>query len=496
MLLLAGMVASACGGGDGDAPSAVTPQQVVSQLVQQGYLKASNTNANDLFGANVAISGDTLAVGAYQEDSNATGVNGNQADNSASNSGAVYIFTRSAGVWSQQAYLKASNTGAGDNFGWSVAIEGDTLAVGAPFERSNATGVNGNQQDNSMPGAGAVYVFTRSGGTWSQQAYLKASNTDAQDNFGISVALAGDTLAVGGYTEDSNATGVDGNQADNSSSNSGAVYVFTRTGGIWAQEAYVKASNTGGLFGYGVALQGDTLTVGAPWERSNATGVNGNQANTSAVEAGAVYVFTRTAGVWTQEAYLKASNTNAGDRFGLGIGLDGDTLIVGARLEAGGGNGINEDEADNSAPNAGAAYVFTRAGGTWSQQAYLKPSNGGPGLNFGGTVAIVGDIIAVGARLEDSNATGINGNQGNNTAPDSGAVYLFKRTGGVWAQQAYVKASNSNSGDQFGVHVAVSGNTLIVGAYQEASNATGVDGDQDNNSAANSGAAYVFELGS
>jgi hypothetical protein len=236
--------------------------------------------------------------------------------------------------------------------------------------------------------------------------------------------------------------------------------------------------------------------VGAPWERSNATGVNGNQANTSAVEAGAVYVFTRTAGVWTQEAYLKASNTNAGDRFGLGIGLDGDTLIVGARLEAGGGNGINEDEADNSAPNAGAAYVFTRAGGTWSQQAYLKPSNGGPGLNFGGTVAIVGDIIAVGARLEDSNATGINGNQGNNTAPDSGAVYLFKRTGGVWAQQAYVKASNSNSGDQFGVHVAVSGNTLIVGAYQEASNATGVDGDQDNNSAANSGAAYVFELGS
>lgn len=496
MLLLAGMAVSACGGGDGDAPSAVTPQQVVSQLVQQGYLKASNTNADDLFGANVAISGDTLAVGAYQEDSNATGVNGNQANNSASNSGAVYIFTRSAGVWSQQAYLKASNTDSGDNFGWSVAIDGDTLAVGAPFERSNATGVNGNQQDNSMPGAGAVYVFTRSGGTWSQQAYLKASNTDAQDNFGISVALAGDSLAVGGYTEDSNATGVNGNQADNSSSNSGAVYVFTRTGGIWAQQAYVKPSNTGGLFGYGVAIQGDTLTVGAPWERSNATGVNGNQANTSAVEAGAVYVFTRTAGVWTQQAYLKASNTNAGDRFGLGIGLDGDTLIVGARLEASGGNGVNGDEADNSAPNAGAAYVFTRSGGTWSQQAYLKPSIGGPGKNFGGTVAIVGDVIAVGARLEDSNATGINGDQGNNTAPDSGAVYLFKRSGGVWAQQAYLKASNSNSGDQFGVSVAASGNTLIVGAFQEDSNATGIDGDQDNNSAANSGAAYVFELGS
>jgi hypothetical protein len=496
MLLLAGLFMSACGGGDGDTPGAVSPEQVVAQLAQQGYLKASNTSAGDFFGLSVALSGDTLVVGAYEEDSNAIGVGGDQGNNNAPNSGAVYVFTRSGGVWSQQAYLKASNTGAADNFGWSVALKGDTLAVGAPGEASNATGVNGNQASNSAPGAGAVYVFTRSGGVWSQQAYLKASNAEAGDNFGIAVSLEGETLAVGAYHEDGGATVINGNQANNGNPDAGAVYVFTRSGGVWTQQAYVKASNGAGLFGYSVALSGQTLTVGAPFERSNATGVNGDQANESAPQAGAVYVFTRTGGVWTQQAYLKASNTNAGDRFGQGLDIDGDTIVTGARLEASGANGVNGDETDNSAPNAGAAYVFTRTGGIWTQQAYLKASNAGADKNFGGSVAIVGDIIAVGSRLEDSDATGINGNQGNNTAPDSGAVYLFTRSGGVWTQQAYLKASNSDAGDQFGLSIAMSGNSLVVGADHEASNAIGVNGNQADNSASNSGAAYVFQLGS
>ena len=425
MLLLAGLFLGACGGG-GDAPLAGSPQQIVAQLVQQGYLKASNTNADDQFGQNVALAGDTLVVGAYQEGSSATGVNGNQTDNSARNSGAVYVFTRTGEIWTQQAYLKASNTGAGDNFGWSVALAGDRLAVGAPWESSNATGVNGNQADNSAPGAGAVYVFTRAAGVWTQQAYLKASNTGAGDNFGINVTLSGETLAVGAYEEASNATGANGNEADNSTPGAGAVYVFTHTAGLWSQQAYLKASNAGGLFGYGVALAGDTLAVGAPFEASNATGVNGNQTA-------------------------------------------------------------------HSAPNAGAVYVFTRTAGVWTQQAYLKASNAGADKNFGGSVAIAGDLVAVGSRLEDSDATGINGNQGNNTAPDSGAVYLFTRSGGVWTQKAYLKASNSNAGDQFGVHVALSGTTLAVGAFFEGSNATGVNGNQADNSAPNSGAVYIFQ---
>jgi hypothetical protein len=308
---------------------------------QQAYVKASNTGAGDYFGFRLSLSGDgsTLAVGAFAEDSNATGVNGSQADTSAFNSGAVYVFTRTGNTWAQQAYLKASNTDARLTFGESVALsaDGSTLAVGASSETSNATGVNGNQADTSAANSGAVYVFTRTGSTWAQQAYLKASNTGTSDLFGEGVALSadGDTLAVGAVGEASNAIGVNGNQADNSAANSGAVYVFTRTGSTWAQQAYLKASNTGtgGRFGFSVALSGDgdTLAVGAVGEASNATGVNGNQADNTATLAGAVYVFTRTGSTWAQQAYLKASNTGAGGRFGFSVALsgDGDTLAVG-----------------------------------------------------------------------------------------------------------------------------------------------------------------------
>src|SRR5262249_7132964 len=155
------------------------------------------------------------------------------------------------GVWTQQAYLKASNTEANDQFGVSVAISGNTLAVGAQFEASS-----GVQSDNSAPGAGAVYVFTRTGTVWTQQAYLKASNADANDQFGVAVALAGDTLAVGAIGEASESQGVNHPGNNNNAPGTGAVYVFTRTSGTWSQEAYIKASNVSGQFGSGVALAG------------------------------------------------------------------------------------------------------------------------------------------------------------------------------------------------------------------------------------------------
>jgi hypothetical protein len=165
-------------------------------------------------------------VGARYESSNATGINGDQADNSAANSGAVYVFTRTGSSWAQQAYIKASNTGANDVFGLSVSLSGDTLAVGAFGEASNAMGINGNEADNSTSNSGAVYVFTRTGSTWAQQAYVKASNTEANDRFGGSVSLSGDTLVVGAFGEASNATGINGSEVDNAAPNSGAVYVF------------------------------------------------------------------------------------------------------------------------------------------------------------------------------------------------------------------------------------------------------------------------------
>lgn len=194
---------------------------------QQAYVKASNTGAGDRFGIAVDLDGDTLAVGAYLEDSEATGIDGIN-NNAVDGSGAVYVFTRDlSSAWSQQAYVKASNTGAGDRFGRALGLDGNTLAVGAYLEDSAAIGVNGTEADNAAQDAGAVYVFTRdAGGAWLQAAYVKASNTDGDDQFGLIVALSGDTLAVGARPEDSAATGVNGDASDNSATDSGAVYTL------------------------------------------------------------------------------------------------------------------------------------------------------------------------------------------------------------------------------------------------------------------------------
>jgi trimeric autotransporter adhesin len=472
-----------------------------------GYFKASNTDADDWL-SSVALSGDgaTLALGAGDEDSNATGVGGDQSDNSAADAGAVYVFVREGGVWSQQAYVKASNTGADDTFGYDIALsdDGNTLAVGAINEDSNATGIGGNQADNSTPNAGAVYVFVRSGGVWSQEAYIKASNPGADDLFGYSISMSGDgaTLAVGAPAEDSDATGVGGNQADNTAINAGAVYVFARNGGVWSQEAYVKASNTsaGDQFGLSVALSGDgvRLAVGAWAEDSGATGVGGNQADGSVSNAGAVYVYTRNGGAWAQEAYVKASNTDPEDWFGHRVALsdDGTTLAVTAPGEDSDATGVGGDQSGNSASSAGAAYLFVRNGGVWSQEAYVKASNTGAGDEFGSSVALSGDgtMLVVGAMYEHGSAIGIGGDPTDNSASSAGAVYVYARDGGVWSQEAYVKASNTDADDQFGWDVALSNDatTLAVVADYEASNATGVGGDQADNSAVGSGAVYLY----
>jgi hypothetical protein len=333
---------------------------------QQAYVKSSNNNTGngDWFGYAVALSGDgdTLGVGSIQEDGGSTGVNGQQLNDTSTNSGAVYVFTRDGtGTWIQRAYVKASNTGPGDNFGNALALDdgGDTLAVGAYQEDSDAPGINGDQLNSAAKGSGAVYVFTRDGtGTWSQQAYVKASNPGADDNFGDALSLAGDgnTLAVGALSEDGS--------KDNIVS-AGATYVFTRdTGTTWSQQAYIQSSNAeaGDQFGAAVALSadGDSLAVGANHERSAAQGVGGDQADNSANASGAAYLFTLIGGGWQQLAYIKASNTDDSDNFGVTVALsaDGSTLAVGANLEDGAATGIDGDQTDNHASAAGAAYLY------------------------------------------------------------------------------------------------------------------------------------------
>jgi hypothetical protein len=262
-------------------------------------------------------------------------------------------------------------------------------------EDSNATGVNGDEDDHSAFGAGAAYVFVRNGTTWTQQAYLKASNTDVFDSFGSSVTVSGDTAVVGALVEASNATGVNGDQSDNSAIRAGAAYVFGRNGTIWSQQAYLKASNTdaGDQFGVSVAVSGETVVVGASAEASKATGVNGDQTDDSAILAGAAYFFVRNGTTWSQEAYLKASNTDASDSFGFSVAASGDTAVVGAIGESSKAAGINGDQSDNSAFGAGAAYVFAAPGSA----PIIPLLNISTRLNVGiGENVLIGGFIVVG----------------------------------------------------------------------------------------------------
>ena len=405
---------------------------------EDAYLKASNAGPGDQFGFAVAISddGDTVAVSANLEDSAATGVNGDQHDDSMENSGAVYIFRRGDGGWRQEAYVKASNTGEpedGDNFGYvlSLSADGNTLAVGATGEDGASVGVNGDDSDNSARGAGAVYVFVREDGHWSQQAYLKASNPDATDLFGISLAIGddGDTLAVSALDEDGSSSGVNGPD-DNAARGSGAVYVFTRQGAQWQQQAYLKASNAAINDAFSmVALSGDgnTLGVASFDEDSSDTGVGADQADDSAEDAGAVYIFSRDGSNWAQTAYIKSSNTSPFDQFGtrLFLNRDGSVLAVGAPLEDGSASGVNGPQ-DDLADEAGAVYLFRRSGNGWRQAAYLKAPASEIYDEYGANVALddTGDIVAVGVRVEDGGSAGIDGDQSDNSVRDSGAVFV------------------------------------------------------------------------
>jgi hypothetical protein len=510
------------------------------QIRQATYIKASNPDEGDHFacggslpghiGNAMAMSadGNILAIGAPHESSAAKGINGNQDDNSLYSSGAVYVFARRADSWVQQAYIKASNSGQGDNFGLNIALnaDGTTMAVSAYWESSASKGVNSNQDDDSIPQAGAVYVFTRSGNAWSQQAYLKPSNTGRApdvndsddwgdgDQFGSSIALSadGNTLAVGAISEDSRAAGInnDAFQDDDSANSAGAVYIFTRSGNAWAQRDYIKASNSegGDLFGYAVGLSndGNTLLVAAYDEDGSGRGVNTIPDNRRG-GTGAAYIFERMGGAWRQASYLKGSRSQNNDAMGVSAAIsgDGNTVVVGSAEEGCLVPGINSSGCDVdthpphlAAGTAGAVYVWVRSGNTWTEQAFIKASN--PDLEdwFGVRVSLNGDgnTLLVGAQNEDSNARGINGNQHDNSATEAGAAFIFTRSGNTWTQRAYIKGSNTEAFDEFGSATAISadGKTVVLGARMEASAAKGVNASQNDNSAQGAGATYVFTV--
>jgi hypothetical protein len=341
-----------------------------------------------------------------------------------------------------------------------------------------------------MPGAGAAYVFARAGAAWSQQAYLKSSNTGGpvvgyQFGYAVSLSSDGSTLAVSETSDPSNAMGINGDQKNTSAPDSGAVFIFNHSGDTWSQQAYVKPWNTtapGLLFGYSVGLNGngDTLGVGAYNDERR---------------RGAVYVFTRNNGTWSQQMRVLATNGEVGDYLGcsLAISDDGNTILAGSVEDK--FSQINAGQKD-LLDSVGGAYVFVRAAGKWSQQAYVKAFNARENDQFGWALAMSrdGNTIAIGSHFEDSGAKGVNGDQSDASMEDSGAVYVYTLTGTTWNPTAYVKASNPKPAAEFGISVALNGDgkLLAAGAIKENSAAKGVNGKQDDQSAVNAGAAYVY----
>jgi regulation of enolase protein 1 (concanavalin A-like superfamily) len=409
-------------------------QTLTSTVAQQAKIQALDKQAGDIFGYSVAISddGNTAIAGAHYEVGLLIG------------EGAAYIFTRSGANWSPQAKIQASDKQGNDHFGYSVAIssDGNTAIMGA--ENSSI----------STSFTGAAYIFTRSGTSWTQQAKIMASDKQQNDKFGYSVSISddGNTAIVGAFREfvdEGLSTGPGGYGFPYA----GSAYIFTRSGTSWTQRAKIQASDKqiDDRFGISVAMSGDgnTAIVGAD---------EGFDVN----NGGSAYIFTRSGTSWTQQAKIMASDNQVKDDFGISVAIseNGNTAIAGAHYE------------DTGGTDAGAAYIFTRSGASWTQQAKIQASDKQGGDRFGYSVSISGDGNAaiVGAFKEDTGGT------------DAGAAYIFTRSGTTWTQKQKIQASDKQGYDYFGQSVSISsdGNTVIAGAAAEDTGGT------------DAGAAYIF----
>ncbi len=334
---------------------------------QQAKLLASDGAMFDTFGISVAVSGNTIVVGAPQHD-----------DAEATDSGAAYVFVRdNEGNWTEQAKLIVPIPARGTFFGQSVAISGNTVLIGAIGDRNNG-----------LP-TGSAYVFVRdNNGDWTQQTKLTDIDGTFINQFGWSVALDSNTAIVGDRSDDGATVGT----------NSGSVYVFVRDNADnWTRQAKLTANDAaqGDEFGYVVALDSNTAVVGARYDDDIEAGTT---------DSGSAYVFVRdNEDSWTQQAKLTANDGATFDEFGFAVAIDGDTVVIGAPGYSEAGVGLH----------IGAAYVFARTDNTWMQEAKWTVDDAAPSDNFGWSVAINGDTVAVGAIGDDELANG------------SGAVYVY-----------------------------------------------------------------------
>ena len=280
-----------------------------SSWTEQEKLTALDGAGSDEFGYVVSLSGDTAVVGAYRD------------DDAGSTSGSAYVFGRSGGSWSQQEKLTAADGASSDEFGFAVAVSGDTAVIGAPND------------DDDGSNSGSAYVYVGSGGSWTSQEKLTAGDSAVDDEFGFSVSVSGDTAVIGAPDD------------DDDGSNSGSAYVFVRSGNSWTQQEKLTASDAAANdnFGFAVSVSVDTAVIGA--YRDDDAGST----------SGSAYVFVRSGSSWTEQQKLTAGDAAAGDSFGFAVSVSGDTAVIGARND------------DDDGSNSGSAYVFVRSG-SWTEQ--------------------------------------------------------------------------------------------------------------------------------
>lgn len=375
------------------------------QIVETEKLVAGDAVSDAEFGNAVAIDGNFAIIGAHY-DYNSAGTS----------AGAAYIFALgSTGNWSEIAKVRGSDTQAYDGFGFSVDISGERAIVGVPLKSTAATF------------AGTAYIFERdSTGSWIQAAKIMASDAEAEDRFGWSVAISGDYALIGAIYEDTGHT------------NAGSVYIFKRdAAGNWNEMAKIQPGDNSAVqqFGFSVAVDGEYAVIGA-----NKAGHSG------ASFAGAAYIFKRdTAGNWLEVEQIVASDAEANDHFGWSVSISGGNVIVGAPYESSGG------------AEAGAAYIFERdAAGNWPEVSKIVASDAEPIDWFGEAVAIEGNRAVVGVGNEDTG--------GSNT----GAAYIFeKNAAGNWSEVAKIQASDHQPGEYFGKSVGISGTFIFIGAPKE-----------------------------
>jgi hypothetical protein len=358
----------------------------------QAFLKAATPRQGDHFGHRLSLSrdGTVLAVSAVDESSDAVGIDRPQVNARAPSSGAVFIFTRKGTAWAQTAYVKASNPGANDAFGASVSLsaDGTVLVVGAPGEASDAIGPGSDQFNDRAPGRGAAYVFRRDAMGWVQTNYLKSRQADVT-GFGFSLALsanastlvvqsAGDAGVIAALglpaLEEQSSTRTQkgfasatidadgGLVASSELDERGGLVTLYQRGPPWRVDASLPApSGPGGGATLALSADGQVLVVGHPGDASRATGVDGDQTDTSRPRSGAARIYVRRRGVMELDAYVKPVNTGAGDAFGSSVAVsdDGTVLVVGAPGEASAAVGVGGTPFNDSAPNAGAVYSFS-----------------------------------------------------------------------------------------------------------------------------------------